>query len=258
MRVWSTQTGTLITSLVGHLTFVRAASFSPDGRWIVTAGTDGTARVWEFPSGVQRASLLGHNAAVTSASFDPSGAFTVVTSSDDGTARTWDAAVNPRMRLFSQLAGGVNGLAYSPDGKLLASAGADGALRMWNVMHRQLARTILSDTPSTAWPSAAAVDSSRPPARGWQAFGAWPGASRSHHLTQPGVVHAVAFSPDGTRLATAGEDGIARIRPLSGGPSVELHHPAAVEDIAFSPDGSLIATACADGAIRLWTRGACW
>ena len=73
-----------------------------------------------------------------------------------------------------------------------------------------------------------------------------------NQVKQRGVVNALAFSPDGALLATAGGDGTGRITPLNGRPSVVLKHPAAVEDIAFSPNGELVATASADGLARLW------
>ena len=82
--------------------------------------------------------------------------------------------------------------------------------------------------------------------------GAAPAGRLVHEVKQPGVVEAVAFSPDGKLLGTAGSDGTARLTPLDGGPPVVLRHPAAVEDIAFSPDGEFVATAGADDLARLW------
>ena len=74
--------------LKGHEGSVNSASFSPDGKLIVTAGTDGTARVWDT-SGKQIVELRGHSASVRSASFSPDGQ-RIVTASFDGTARVWD------------------------------------------------------------------------------------------------------------------------------------------------------------------------
>jgi WD40 repeat protein len=72
-------------------------------------------------------------------------------------------------------------------------------------------------------------------------------------LTHEGQVRAVAFSPDGERLATGGDDGTARLWDVASGAALRsLPHPAAVKAVAFRPGGHTLATACADGTARLW------
>ena len=66
---------------------ILSAAYSPDGRWIVTASTDDTARVWSAESGQQKMVLQGHTGPVTSAAYSPDGRWIVTAS--DGTARVW-------------------------------------------------------------------------------------------------------------------------------------------------------------------------
>ncbi|MBE9230919.1 PD40 domain-containing protein, partial [Cuspidothrix issatschenkoi LEGE 03284] len=81
--------GKQIAELKGHTSTVNNASFSPDGKTIVTASYDNTARVWDL-SGKQLAELKGHTSTVNNASFSPDGK-TIVTASYDNTARVWPA-----------------------------------------------------------------------------------------------------------------------------------------------------------------------
>jgi hypothetical protein len=100
-----------------HKGWVTGASFSPDGKLIVTASEDKTARVWDAVTGKAVGEPMRHEEELTGASFSPDGKL-IVTASDDKTARVWDAmtgkAVGEPMRHEEEL----TGASFSPDGKL--------------------------------------------------------------------------------------------------------------------------------------------
>src|SRR6202034_4225986 len=86
--------------------WVRSAAFSPDGKRIVTASNDKTARIWDAASGQQLMMLSGHQDVVASAAFSPDGT-RIVTASYDKTARVWDAATGKQLAVLTGHDGGV-------------------------------------------------------------------------------------------------------------------------------------------------------
>ena len=116
--------------LKGHTSGVYRVSFSPDGKRIVTASDDNTARVWDL-SGQQIAELKGHTSPVYSASFSPDGK-RIVTASFDNTARVWDLSGQQIAELKGHTSP-VYSASFSPDGKRIVTASFDNTARVWHV-----------------------------------------------------------------------------------------------------------------------------
>jgi WD40 repeat protein len=90
--VWESASGRLLRELRGHSHSINSARFSPDGRLIVTASQDNTARVWTVADGRTIATLRGHRDMIFDARFSPDGG-KVLTASNDGTARIYDISL---------------------------------------------------------------------------------------------------------------------------------------------------------------------
>ena len=168
-----------------------------------------------------------------------------------------DLLTGSGLRVLTGHTGVVHGVAFSPDGTLLATTSADGTARIWDTATGQPRTTVIGPggtllgvalSPDGTLLATASRDGT---ARIWDTATGQPRTTLTGHTSW---VNGVAFSPDGTLLATTSADGTARIwETATGQPRTALTgHTSAVTGVTFSPDGTLLATASADGTARIW------
>jgi WD40 repeat protein len=197
-----------------HEQEVEYAAFSPDGRRVVTASMDHTARVWDAVTGEAITPPLRHAQLVWKAAFSPDGR-RVVTASQDGTARVWDASSGEPVSPALPHRTSVIDASFSSDGRRVVTGGTDGMARVWD---------------------AATGEPVTPP------------------LQHASWLYSAEFSPDGRHVVTASEDQTAQVWDATTGDRVgpALKHAAAVKYAAFSPDSRLVVTASEDRTARVW------
>jgi WD40 repeat protein len=220
IHLWDAATGKERARLQGHERGVLALAFSPDGTRLASANPFEPVRIWDPHTG-KTVRLCGEPPGAMALAFSPDGR-TLAAASMSGTVRLWDATTGRLIRSLRDYQGWVNGLAFTPDGKALALAGADSpTVHLWDV-----------ETGADLRP-------------------------RHGHR---GDVQAVAFAPDGRTLASGGgdrQDGDTAIRLWDARSGRELRllegHAGRVLCLAFSPDGrTLVSGGEREESVRLW------
>lgn len=220
VRVNDLESGREVRLMTGHKGFVTSLAFSPDGRRVASGSSDHSVRIWDLATGEAIHVLTGHPAEVfRKVAFSPDGRLLVSASGDAyGRTTVWDVSTGTRIRSLATDKQRTRSISISPDGRLLASGGTDGDLKLWDLATGERVRSIAGHA---------------------------------------GAVLGVAFSPDGKTLASGGSDNSLRIWDVSSGASVANGNTTAgVFSVAFSPDGHWLATAAIvsgpEGGISVW------
>ncbi len=260
VRIWDTQTGAPVRTLVEQKIAIFSAAFSPApadrGRFVVTSSADRTARIWDATTSALVRTLEGHTGLVRSAAFSRNGRF-VVTGSDDHTARIWDVATGQTLHILSGHRNNVFSANFSADGRFVVTGSEDGDARIWDAATGAPVRWL--DGHEGRVDSAAFSTDGRfvvtasddKTARIWDVqTGQVLHTLRGHR----GIVETAAFSPGGQLVVTASMDGTARIwDAATGDTTLTLSGQAiGVQSAAFSADGRFVVTTSYDGTSRIW------
>jgi WD40 repeat protein len=264
VKVWDARTGRELLTLRGHTDAVDSVAFSPDGRRLVSGSQDQTVKVWNARTGQELRTLQG-DGWVTSVAFSPDGARLASGSGDsrlagggqDHTVKVWDARTGQELLTLRGHTEEVTGVAFSPDGARLASAGGVGGLpgevKVWDAHSGRELLTLRGHTDAVRG-VAFSPDGARLATGSDDKVEVWDLRTGRELLTLQGATSPVAFSPDGAHLATGSGDGTVKVWDARTGQVLRAlqGHTATVECIAFSPDGARLATGSFDRTVRVW------
>jgi WD40 repeat protein len=202
-------------TLPGHAGLALQVAILPPGDRFATVGEDGDLRVWDRKTGNLRYAGRAHSAWAFSVAA-VRGSELLATAGEEGWARIWSLARPQRQTL--EHTSSVHGIAFSPDGRWLATC-TDGR------------RVRMSDAAT--------------------------GTERWSSLEHAAILTRVRFSPDGSRLASAGLDGRILIFEASSGRVLHRleGHQAPVFSLAWAVDGAWLASAAQDGTVQVWEPG---
>ena len=209
--------GRSVRVLQSNDTGIGALVFSHDGTRIAVGSAQGLVRTWMLPSGTPAATMWGQRDPIISLAFSPDDG-QLASGASDGTARFWDVASGRQEGTWAFSAGGPVSVAYEPQGNRLFVAGYEhflgATIRVWDRRAIEPWRTLRHDE--------------------------W--------------LKSVAFSHDGSQVATGSYDGTIRLwKASTGTPTAVLSgHAGSVNAIAYQPSEFRIASASYDKTVRLW------
>jgi WD40 repeat protein len=213
--LWDVATGKLLKHFHGHTKGVCSVAFSANGLRAVSGAQDGTVRIWDLPTAKEQHCLTGHAGIVRHVAISPDGQHVLSCGHEDFTVRWWDVRAEKELwRWTHPQRAGMHGVAIARKGPFALASGHE-TIRLWNTETGDEVRSL-------------------------------PG--------EGGMIFYVAFSPDGRRALSCGNDHSVRLLELATGKQLRRFdgHSETVVTVAFSPDGRRALSAGEDRTARLW------
>jgi len=193
---------------------VKSLSFSPDGKYILTAGQDRGFKLWLVEKQRELQEMRQHSKNVHSVCFSPDGKL-IVSGSEDKSLKLWDVKTGKYFKTLKGHSGTVRSVQFSPDGKMIVSGSEDKSLKIWDVKSAKAIKTL-----------------------------------KGHS----GKVTSVCFSPDGKLIVSGSDDKTIKLWDVQSGKELKTFkgHSGSISNVAFSSNGKFLASASDDKTSKIW------
>jgi serine/threonine protein kinase len=226
VRIWDANNGENLLVYQGHWDRVLTAAWSPDGNLVASAGNDGTIQIWDPLNANLALTYREHTSPVLALSWSPDGK-RIASTCESKIVRVWDTITGQTLYINHAHNGRTMTLGWSPNGKTIASAGEDKLVYVWS-MQRERTSFFTALLPHS---------------RGQFTY-------RGHF----GRVNALAWSPNGQRVASVGADKTLQVWDASTGKKYFIHRnpSSTITSVAWSYDGRYLATGANDKLVQVW------
>ncbi|MEW5872855.1 MAG: pentapeptide repeat-containing protein [Chloroflexota bacterium] len=265
VRLWDLASGHQIRVLWGHTSSVNCVAFSPDGQLLASAGSDKSVRLWDVKSGHGIVALQPGTDYAQAVAFSPNGRLLAIgtgggsylSKEKDNSVRIWDVETRNELQVLRGHTEKIYGVAFSSDGRLIASGSEDKSVRLWDAKTGKELCTFEGHTSSVH--TVAFSSDGRLVVSGsndkticlWDIETGLQVAKLQKHKDS---VTSMVLSPDGRLLASGSNDKSVRLWDLESRSEVRVFegHTGYVNAVAFSPDGRQMASVSDDKSVRLW------
>ncbi len=240
----------------GHTNIVDSVTWSPDGKYIASAGNDKSVHIWEALTAKTLQLYTGHTQYVNSATWSPDGKY-IASAGVDKTVQIWEALTAKPVQTYTKHIDIILSTAWSPVGQHIASAGYDKSVQICEAFTGKIVQIYgghtdaVSDvtwSPGSQYIASASMDNT---VQIWEALTAKTLQTYKQHID---AVSNAVWSPDGKYIASASWDSTVQIWEALTAKPMQIYkgHTSRVYSAAWSPNSKYVASAGMDHTVQVW------